>query len=327
MLHDVDLIHIVRGGLLDCVHRGRLVVADTQGSPVFAAGSADERVYLRSIAKPFQAATVIETGAAEHFGFTDQEIAIMAGSHNGTPEQVQIVTGILAKIGAQVSDLHCGAQPPLDSHTARELAARGERGTALHHNCSGKHSGMLAACIAQGWPLENYTHPAHPLQRWNLRTLAAAANIDPAQIGIALDGCSVPTFALPLRNIAAAFAQLGAAPADTPLGRVARAMAAYPTIYSGERRQDAAITRATNGRLVAKDGAEGAFGIAVTDQGVGVALKISDGAPRAQMPTLITVLRRLGYLSESEAQTLETQYPRAITIHTGETAGEMQVVV
>jgi L-asparaginase II len=327
MLHDVDLIHIVRGGMLDCVHRGRLVITDTQGDILFAAGDADEAVYMRSIAKPFQAATVIETGAAERFGLTDQEIAIMAGSHSGTSPQAELVAGILAKIGAQVNDLHCGAQPPLDHAAARDLIARGERGTALNHNCSGKHSGMLAACIAQGWPLDSYTHFDHPLQQWNLRTLAAAAKLNPAQIGVALDGCSVPTFALPLRNIAAAFAQLGAAPADTPLGRVARAMAAYPTIYSGERRQDAAITRATNGRLIAKDGAEGAFGIAVSDQGVGVALKISDGASRAQMPALITVLHRLGYLSDDEAQTLDAQYPRAVTIHTGEIAGEMQVMV
>lgn len=327
MLHDVDLIHIVRSGLLDCVHRGRLVITDTSGNILFSAGDADQSVYMRSIAKPFQAAAVIEMGAAERFGFTDREIAIMAGSHSGTPEQAQLVAGILEKIGAHVSDLHCGAQPPLDHAAARDLIARGERGTALNHNCSGKHAGMLAACIAQGWPLESYTHFDHPLQRWNLRTIAAAARLDPSQIGVALDGCSVPTFALPLRHIAVAFAALGAAPADTPLGRVARAMAAYPTIYSGERRQDAAFTRATDGRLIAKDGAEGAFGIAVTDQGVGVALKISDGAPRAQMPALITVLHRLGYLSDSEAQALDAQYPRAMTIHTGETAGEMQVMI
>jgi L-asparaginase II len=326
-MNDVELIQIVRGGLLDCVHRGRLAITDIEGNNLFAAGDADEPVYMRSIAKPFQAATVIETGAAARFGFTEQEVAIMAGSHSGTPQQAEIVAGILSKIGAEVSDLHCGAQLPLDHGAARDLAARGERGTALHHNCSGKHAGMLAACIAHGWPLESYTHADHPLQRWNLRTLAAAADIDPAQISIALDGCSVPTFALPLRHIAAAFARLGSAPADSPLSRVARAMAAHPTIYSGERRQDAAITRATGGRLIAKDGAEGAFGIAITDHGIGVALKISDGAPRAQMPTLIAVLHRLGYLSDDEAAALDHQYPCAVTIHTGEIAGEMRVMV
>jgi L-asparaginase II len=326
---DVELVHVVRGARVDCIHRGRLALTDTAGQVVYAAGDPAALVYLRSCTKPFQALAALRSGAADQFGFTDEELALMAGSHNGTPEHTRLAAGILAKIGASPDDLQCGVGIPLSQEAYQKLLLSGHQPTALEHNCSGKHSGMLAACRAQGWDLATYRAWDHPVQVLIREIVAEFAGLPADSIHLAHDGCGVPTFGLPLRNLAQMFAHLGASAQDpnSDLGRIARAMQQYPLIFSGHKRIDAALVIGTGGRLIAKGGAEGALGVSIPQHGLGIALKTSDGNQRAHLPALIALLLDRGYISADEAAAIDALMPAAITIHTGDQAGEIKPVL
>lgn len=325
---DVELVHITRGGVVDCVHRGHLVVVDHAGEVRFAAGDTDAVAYLRSCAKPFQALAVIRSGAADLFAFTPEELAVMAGSHNGTTEHTHIVEGILEKIGAGKEALLCGVGAPISRSAYESLLLSGQRPSVLQHNCSGKHSGMLAACRAQGWDMATYLQADHPLQQMILQITAELAGMNADDIVLALDGCGVPTFGLPMRSIALLFARLGTTALDesSDLGYIARVMQQHPLLFSGEGRVDASIVRATNGRLVAKDGAEGLLGIGVPDHDAGIALKISDGNQRAHIPAAAALMRGMGCISQDEADTLEKLMPSVVRNNHGQPAGEMRAV-
>jgi L-asparaginase II len=326
---DVELVHVLRGGLIDCIHRGRVSVVDTAGKTLFAAGDADAVVYLRSCAKPFQALVVIRSGAAQQFALTTEELAVIAGSHNGTSAQTALVQGILDKIGADSGALQCGPGAPISRTAYENLLLQGQKPSALQHNCSGKHSGMLAACQARGWPLDGYLHADHPVQQMVTNIIAEYTDLRPADLVLALDGCGVPTFGLPLHRVALLFARLGAAARDasSELGIIARAMQQHPLLFSGEGRVDTALVSATQGRLISKDGAEGLLGIGVTDQRAGIALKISDGNQRAQIPIMAALMQRWGYLSADEAHTLDTLIPSTIRNNLGQITGEMRAVL
>jgi L-asparaginase II len=328
-MNDVELVHVIRGGMVDCVHHGCVAVTNVDGELLFAAGDADDVVFLRSSAKPFQALAAVRSGAVDHFDLSVEELAIIAGSHTGRPNHTQLVTGILHKIGAEVSDLQCGASPPLDNGAGHEFLSHGGHFSALHHNCSGKHSGMLAACRVKGWDIETYHHVDHPLQVMNREAMAEFAGMDAADIVIALDGCGVPTFGLPLRNIALMFARLGAASRDenVDLGRVGRAMQAYPYTFSGPGQVDATMMVATESRLVAKGGAEGLMSLGVSDQDVGIALKVRDGSTRAHVPALAALMLARGYMSQAEHDAWLKLKSLAILNNRGEQAGELRSVL
>jgi L-asparaginase II len=329
-MQDVELIQIVRNGYVDCVHRGRIAVVDRHGKVIYSAGDIQAMGYLRSIAKPFQAITVIETGAAAHFQLTREELAIASGSHNGTTYHTDIVQRVLAKIGLGADALHCGVLAPLSRRAYEDLLLSGHRPTVLNHNCSGKHTMMLASCVAKGWDIPSYTRIEHPVQQHIYRRVAECADLSPDAVDISPDGCSVPTFGLPLYNVAVMFMQLGVATLDAPnssLGQIGRVMQEYPLTYSGEKRLDSDMTLITQGRLIAKDGAEAIIGVAVPQHGVGIALKVSDGAQRAIVPALLHVMRKLGYISADEYAQLEVKHPPIVTIHTGEQAAIIQTML
>ncbi len=325
---DVELVHVTRGDVVDCVHRGHLVVVDHTGDIKFAAGDAGAIVYLRSCAKPFQALAVIRSGAADRFGFTTEELAVMAGSHSGTIDHTRIVEGILEKIGVGTEALQCGTGAPISRSAYESLLLKGYRPSALQHNCSGKHSGMLAACHAQGWDTATYLQADHPLQQMILQITAEFAGMDAENIVLALDGCGVPTFGLPMRNIALLFARLGTAALDenSDLGMIAHVMQQHPLLFSGDGRVDASIVRATSGRLIAKDGAEGLLGVSVPDYGAGIALKISDGNQRGHIPAVTALMLAMGYIAPDEAAALENLMPSVVRNNHGQVAGEMRAV-
>lgn len=326
---DVELVQVVRGGVVDCVHRGRVVIVDTAGEIIYAAGDPEAVVYLRSCAKPFQALAAVRSGAAAQYGFGAEELAVMAGSHSGTPDHTRLVNGILAKIGADRDELQCGAGGPLSREAHEALLLGGEKPSVLQHNCSGKHSGMLATCRVMGWNTSNYPDATHPLQVMIRDIIAECAGLPAADILIALDGCGVPTFGLPLKHIARMFAVLGAAAGDetSELGLIARAMQQYPYVFSGKNRVDAALVVASNHHLIAKGGAEGSIGVSVPDQGVGIALKTSDGNNRAHIPALSALLTARDYISADEQAALDTLMPSSIKIHSGQQAGEYRPVL
>ena len=218
--------------------------------------------YLRSSAKPFQLLPLVESGAADRFGFTDAELAVMAGSHSGEPRHVAAVQSILNKIGLSEEALQCGVHAPFNADSAKALRAAGREPTALYNNCSGKHSGMLAQAVDRGLSTHDYLDPQHPVQITIRQRLAELGGITFDEIGVGVDGCSAPCFAMPLRAAALAFARLAEA-RESGLHRVARVMMDYPEMVAGEGRLDTDLMRAVPGRVVSKGGAEGYHGMGV----------------------------------------------------------------
>ena len=198
-----------RGDQTETVHRVHVAVVDADGALVARAGDPGLVTFWRSAAKPFQAMPLVADGAAERFGFSDAELALCCASHSSEPGQVEMVRALLAKIGCREDDLRCGPHTPLAEHVARDYQARGVRLTPVYSNCSGKHTGMLALARHHGWPTADYHRLAHPVQQRCLDEVSRWTNLPADRIGTAVDGCGVVCFALPLKNMALAYARLG----------------------------------------------------------------------------------------------------------------------
>lgn len=313
------LIELTRGPLVESIHLGSLAVVDASGKLVAWAGSPDMVANLRSSSKPFQTLPLIENGGPEHFGMTEREISITCASHSGTDDHVAVLRGLQARIGVSEADLQCGIHPAGDEPTARAMLLRGEAPTPNRHNCSGKHSGMLAQCLLTGQPIENYLSNDHAIQKNILRTFAEMADMDPQDILIGIDGCSAPTFGMPLRNAALAFARLCdptglAENRARALRRIFRAMTGHPDMVAGPNHFDTCLMEAGGGMIVSKGGAEGyqAIGLAPGALGpgsaaMGITYKIIDGdlTGRARPAVGIEVLRQLGALNEDQVEALK----------------------
>jgi L-asparaginase II len=292
----VPLAAVRRGPLVESVHRGRYVFCDAGGEVLHSAGDPEGCAFLRSSAKPFQALPLVFSGAADALGLSDEELAVACASHSGEDRHLAAVRSMLEKAGLSEEDLRNGAHPPLYAPAAARLAATGEETRPVHGNCSGKHAGMLALCMHQGWDTRTYRDPDHPAQRLILETVAGICGTDRDEILLAGDGCGVPTFAMPLKNLALGFARLisgrglagGLAEAAE---RVRGAMRAHPYMVAGTGRFNTEVMGGTE--LVAKSGAEGVFA-AGSPEGWGLALKVSDGAVRAVRPAARTALERRG---------------------------------
>ena len=300
---------MIRGSVIESCHHGSLAIVNADGQLVGAAGDPDLVVYMRSAAKPAQATTALETGAAEAFSFTAKEIAVICASHRGLQRHTVAVLSILTKIGLEPSALLCGTHAPADEKSARELAAAGKAPLVLHNNCSGKHAGMLAACRHLGFPVADYIEPEHPWQRRLLSTMALLSGVPESDIGIGRDGCGAVTFAMPLRNVAVIFSRL-ARPNGLPdklrsAATMAReAMGAHPEMVSAPKAFNTELLRAYAPNMVAKGGAEGLFGIGFAHDGLGIAVKIDDGNARAMPPICIALLRKLGRLGAEQEKAL-----------------------
>jgi L-asparaginase II len=319
----------MRGPIAESCHHGSIAVVDARGRLVRSVGDPDRVIYLRSAAKPAQATAVLATGAADAFAFTDVEIAVMCASHHGQKRHTDAVASILAKIGLDHSALLCGLHPPADARTARRLAAAGKQPTVLHNNCSGKHAGMLAACRHLGLDVAHYVEPDHPWQQRLLSTMASLSGVPRDDIGVGRDGCSVVTFAMPLRHAAVVFSRL-ARPDSLPdeLGEAAtrarEAMGAHPEMMSAPRTFNTELLRAYAPRLVAKGGAEGVFGIGFADDGLGIAVKIHDGNARAIPPICVAVLRQLDRLGHEHEQALAAFVEPPLRNHRKEVVGSIR---
>jgi L-asparaginase II len=295
---DAPVVAVWRGDLMESIHRGRYVVCDARGETLYALGDPGGYVYLRSAAKPFQALPLVFSGAADELGIAGEELAVACASHSGEPRHLAAVRSILRKAGLSEDDLQNGTHPPMHTLTAARLARNGEKPRAIHGNCSGKHAGMLAVCAHASWDTHTYRDPEGPLQVLVRRTVAKLCDLEPEAVRLAGDNCGVPVFATPLRNLALGFARLAAGGAeDFPddlqeaVQRVRDAMRAHPYMVAGTGRFDTKLMEATD--LVAKSGAEAVF--AAASPGTpswGLALKISDGAPRAVAPAVLAALAR-----------------------------------
>jgi L-asparaginase II len=322
---EVESLHEVHAALARATRE-----AGPAGSGIMArVGDPVRRAFLRSAAKPIQLLPLVEDGVADRFGFTTEELAIMTASHNGEPFHLDAVRSALAKAGLEPAQLQCGPHEPLHVPSAEALRERGEKPTALHNNCSGKHAGMLAVCKAHGWPLETYRDPEHPHQRRIRARLAELAGVSEAGIGLAVDGCGAPTFALPVVAMAAAFARLAEADAERDddraraIGVVLDAMAAHPAHVAGTGRLCTDLMTRAGSRIVVKTGAEGVYVAVLRGESQGLALKVADGAKRAQDVALVALLAALGAIEPGTARALEAHARPALVNRAGVTVGRI----
>jgi L-asparaginase II len=292
---DAPLVALRRGALIESFHRGRIAICDPEGNVLEAAGDPGGYVYARSSAKPFQALPLVLSGAADALGLTSEELSVACASHNAEEPHLRAVRSILEKAGFSEDDLQNGAHPPMYAPAAMELVRAGEEPKPIHGNCSGKHAGMLAVCVHQGWATGGYRNPSHPLQLWILEIVARVCELRTGEILLGGDGCGVPTFGMPLEHLATGFSRLATCTLPDDLaeaaGRVGSAMREHPYVVGGTDRFDTAVMRGTD--LVCKSGAETVFG-AGSPEGWGLALKISDGGTRALRPAALAALSRRG---------------------------------
>lgn len=329
------LVEVTRGGIVESRHHGALAVVTADGRIVASVGDPDWVTFLRSAAKPFQALTVVESGAADHFGLSERELAVICGSHAAEPQHLEAVRSILSKIGLQEDALRCGAHMPISEETVRALLCTGQSPQPIHNNCSGKHSGMLALCRYWGADVATYLKVDHPVQVANRRVVAEMAGLRPEELIIGVDGCSVPTFALPLRAAARAYARL-CDPRDLPPARqaacrrVVAAMQAYPEMVGASRGSfDSDLMRAVGARLVSKGGAEGFQGVGILPTtgrpALGLALKVEDGVgDRARGLATVEALWQLHVLREDDLESLARYRRRPLHNWRGVPVGELR---
>ncbi len=295
------LVELTRGDLVESVHRGALAVVDARGAVVASLGDIDSPVYSRSSLKPMQTMVLVESGAADAFGLSDEEIALACASHSGEPMHATRVAAWLERIGLGESDLACGAHPSRYEPVVEAMIRAGEKPSRLHNNCSGKHTGFLT--VARHWDVatEGYERVDHPVQRAVAAALRELSGATDLPYGI--DGCAAPNFATSLAAFARAAARMAsghglARPRADAARRIVGAMIAHPELMSGTGRTCATLIRASGGRAAVKTGAEGFFGGWIPDLGLGIAIKIDDGAGRASETVIAALLDKLGLLGD-----------------------------
>jgi L-asparaginase II len=307
-----------RGSVIESRHQVHVAVVDAQGQIVAQAGDPGYITFWRSAAKPFQAMPLLLDGVADRFGITREELALCCASHSSEPRQVELVRDFLAKIGCGERDLMCGPHTPLSDTVAKDYQTRGVRLTAVYSNCSGKHTGMLAQAKHQGWPTEGYVRPDHPVQRRSLAEVSRWTDVPEKQIGVAVDGCGVACFALPLKSMALAYARLGTP--GNPQSLVVEAMLRHPELIAGEGRPCTDMMRAHPGRVITKVGADGVYSALLVQEGWGVALKVEDGYGPASVLAIARVLEELGLRPQPESLRAKPNVNSR-----GETVGELRV--
>lgn len=292
------LIELTRGDRVESVHRGALALVHADGEAALALGDIDKPVFPRSSIKAWQALPLVESGAADAFGLGKRELAVACASHSGEAVHLEAVRSLLAKAGVAEADLACGAGWPLGEGPGRELVRMRAAPTPIHNGCSGKHAGMLAVAVHRGDAVEGYEKPAHPVQRSVREAIEDLTGLPLSEDRCGIDGCSLPTWAVPLRRLAWGFARFatGSGLAPTRAAACRRLMAACfaePLLVAGTGRLCSEVMRRLPGRVFLKGGAEGVYCAALPERGLGVALKIDDGAKRAAEQAVVAVLAAL----------------------------------
>ncbi len=323
------IVEVTRGIAVESRHRTHIAIATPDGTVVEAHGDIDLPVFPRSAIKPIQSLGLVESGAADAFGCTRAEIAISAASHGGEPMHTQTVANWLNRMGLDAGDLECGAHMPSHGPSAEGLIRALEAPSALHNNCSGKHTGMLAVCRHMGWPTKGYIDPSHPLQKAIVARFEEMLGLDLAAAATGFDGCSLPQIAIPVRNLAIGIARLGspddlgAARADA-CRRMAAAIVENPFMLAGSGRFCTRALQAARGRVVLKTGAEGVFMGAIPERRIGIALKVEDGAGRAAEVAMARLLDRLGGFADTPRAEVEALVNPKLANANGWTVGEIR---
>lgn len=326
------LARVLRGGRTESIHRGDVAVTDEEGTLVASAGDPDRQVYVRSAAKPFQAMPLLAAGGERAFRLDSDEIALLCASHGGEPRHVRVARRLLRRGRFGVDDLACGAHLPMHEPSARRLLSRGEPPTQLHNNCSGKHAGLLLACRRQGLDPSGYWRPRHPVQDQARERVAEFCGVSAAEIPIAIDGCSLPVFFLPLSALALAYARLVSRTDRyvSPSGRrarqrICRALWESPGMVAGLDRFTTDFLRVGREKWVGKEGAEGVYAIGVRgssrEKSIGIAFKIEDGSSRARDAVAVAILERLERLGPDPRRFLKSYRAPQIFSVRGEEVG------
>ncbi|HEY4216901.1 MAG TPA: asparaginase [Gemmatimonadaceae bacterium] len=324
---ELDVV-ATRGSEVESRHRVHVAVVGADDSLVASARDVSLVSSWRSCGKPFQVMPLVESGGFDELRWGDDELALSCASHGGEPEHVALAARMLAAIGLEEGDLACGPHDPLSSRGMKLLRESGARLTRLHNNCSGKHAAMLARAHTAGWHTYGYERRDHPVQRCCLEAVSKWSGLSEEQIGQAVDGCGVVAFALPLESMARAWSRLvrGARDNDEVPARIVHAIATRPFLVGGTDRFDSILIEETQGRVVAKIGAEGVHSVGIPEQGIGFAVKVDDGAQRAQFPVVIRVLQMLDALPATLTPRLEDFVRRPVRNTRGETVGEIRLL-
>jgi L-asparaginase II len=330
------LVRVRRGGITESRHRGHVIAVNPDGEIVASLGAAETVTYLRSSAKPHQAIPLLVSGAADRFGFTEEEIALACASHNGEPVHTMLASSMLEKIGLGPDALKCGVHEPYSVEVATALKERGEQPNVLQNNCSGKHAGMLALAIHLGASVETYDEPDHPVQLEIGQIISQFSDISVENIAIGVDGCGVPVFGITVKAMALMYARLISPPTDfgpaiaDACRRIVSAMTNHPELIGGTSdRLDTELMRAAKGRLVSKVGAEGVYTVGVLaceewPRGIGLALKIEDGDDRRARPTVvIESLRQLKALTDEALEAVSRYAFFPVLNRRGDLVGEV----
>ncbi len=325
-------VEVRRGGIVESRHFGDLAVVDRQGKLLWYAGDPYRVTFARSSAKPWQTVPLIESGAADAFQMTAEEIALACASHSGEEQHVGRVLAFLERIGVAPEKLQCGAHAPYHTASYEELLRSGREIAAVHNNCSGKHSGMLALAKHLGADLDTYLNLEHPVQQRILAAVSELCEIRKQDIAIGIDGCGVPVFGMPVIKMALAYAKL-ADPSGLPearqaaLTRIRQAMLSHPNLVAGTERFCTALMEAGGGVVIGKAGAEGIYCVGLPEAGVGLALKIDDGNARAAYPAVVEALSQTGLVSERVVESLRAFHKPELKNHKGTVVGEIAPVL
>ncbi len=303
------LVEVLRGSMVESRHRGAVAIVNSDGAAVLAVGDITVPVFPRSAVKALQALPLVESGAADRYGFGDEELALVCSSHSGEEGHVAVASRMLAKAGLDASALSCGAHWPMNQAAAFALAESRGAPSALHNNCSGKHAGFLCVACVQGIDHTGYWRPEHPVQQTVRSVLEDLTDVALPPECRAIDGCSVPTWAIPLKNLASAFAKFGSGRGLSPeraasAARLRAACAKKPWHVAGTGRFCTEIMKLLGARVFVKTGAEGVYCGALPEQGLGIAIKCDDGAGRAAETIMAAIIARCLPLEPAERAAL-----------------------
>lgn len=329
------LAQVIRGETVESIHRGHIYVVDGEGNTVASVGDPSTVTYFRSAAKPFQALPVITSGAADAFGFTEEEIAMSIASHSGEKMHTTLVAKMLERIGMTEGDLHCGSHAPFYAAEAERMLREGETPTQLHNNCSGKHAAMLALAKHIDADTATYELAENRIQKRILRCVSDFTGIAENEIAQGIDGCAAPNFAIPVTAMAKSFANLvfplNFHPAvQAAASRIMHAMMRHPELIGGSDRLDTMLMKAAPGKIISKVGADGVWlcGVLPSEKypsGLGIALKVEDGDDFRGRPVIaIEILRQIEILDEGQLTDLS---PSPIKNRRGQAVGRVQAAM
>lgn len=322
----IECVHVLRGGKVESIHRGDIVIVNENKEIIKSYGDAYKRTFWRSSAKPFQVLPFLRLDGYHKYNLSLKELALMTASHGGEFKHLDVLKGLLKKMALTVKDLDCGVSKPMYRPWYDEMLRQGLEISQGNNPCSGKHTGMLGLCQLMSIDSENYIHPDHPTQQEMLSVIASVTDLKIEEIDIAIDGCGVPVFGLPIFNMALAYSQL-ADKKNPHFTRIVKAMTSEPFYVAGSKRLDTILMEETQGKILAKLGAESVYCMSVLEKKVGIAIKIEDGSYRALDALVPHLLLKHGFINEDIYDKIVNRLDLKIRNHRKEVVGEIISII